>query len=257
MRRQFRENPEEARKITRLWKIIRGAIDSRQSGKVQSVLDALCVSKYARVLDASCGTGHLVPVALQDTREWYFSDGDVAMVNETASLLQTHPHLLRRLRRSFWQELHETFQHSMFNLVFVLGNSLPYACNWGDGKHEEQVREEGIQALKESFSAILSCLDIGGLFLFDLIKDKHAKYEIPEMEVDGTLVRPFVDAQHHDGIRHWSFGTNLESHTIKGLDIDFDLVRNLLLGAGFRKVEMLPKKLDIDPFCYRLCVAYK
>ncbi|MFH1520734.1 MAG: hypothetical protein ABID61_03755, partial [Candidatus Micrarchaeota archaeon] len=245
---QRKLNLDDSRKVARLWKIARLAMDSFQHSdeqtKVQKtvgVLDFTSCPSDGIVLDASCGVGHLLNVRNIDTRKWYYSDGDQAMVDcILESLSPGYPAL--DIRRSFWHEIPEHFHKILFDRIIILGNSLPYVCNWTDDKPEAQILTESIIALRNSLTAIFTALKPHGKFLFDLTEDLKYRFGLSPVIFEGRILHPFIHAEHTNGIRYWHFGTEQDEHLIKGLALDIEMLRSLLLEVGFQKIELVPEK---------------
>ena len=255
-------NQEDSRKIARLWEMARKVMDQAQHGssafeekqrRINTLLEYLGHSQLASVLvlDAACGCGSLLFVGETDTRTWYFSDGDNVMVKTVVEKC-ADSFLISRIKQAYWHEIPGVFEAVNFDVVFILWNSLPYIVNWSDDKSEAEITAEGFAALKHSFSAILQACPKGH-FVFDLHRN-HTQMS-GKTEFEGRVLHPFINAVHRDGIRYWVVGTEEEQYLIKGLALDIDTIRGLLLDVGYKKIEQIPEQFELDPFYYSMFAA--
>lgn len=97
----------------------------------------------ARVLDCSCGTGHLAVGLAGLGMQVVATDASAAMVRRTAELSEEFGASVRTVRAD-WEELPDHFDDATFDMVFCVGNSLHHA-----------VGARGRRAALESMSRLL------------------------------------------------------------------------------------------------------
>lgn len=175
-------------------------------------------------------------------------DRCVDMDNNASTLLAKHLHL------ASWHELPEFFGQGAFDLVMILGNSLPYVQGWNG---EPADREGRLAALKSSLRAVSDVLAAEGKFVFDLAKYEAGKVILESEPWEKDISAVFFDVRHADGLRYWTLGAEHESYTMEGLELTGGLLAGMLCGMGFKRVERVPEELQPDPLFYEAYVAYK
>lgn len=217
-----------------------------------------------KVLDAACGPGFstiLNDMCSGSSSSVMFSDGDSAMIDlahdlaEDLNAISGGPGDGLDIRKARWQDLPFAFSGQKFNLVFVLGNSFPYAVGW----HGESASvKERLAALESSLKGVFDVLTSDGKLLFDLATYGEGRLDLGTAYIhnyeDPSLVSMHV--RNEDGLRHWAFGTTREHYALTGLALNLEMLTDIMRKVGFRRFEKLSDCYQPDPLFYEAHVAY-
>ncbi|MEW5997142.1 MAG: hypothetical protein AB1657_06165 [Candidatus Micrarchaeota archaeon] len=231
-----------------------GAIHPR-AARFQKLVEHLGA---ASTLDAAVGTGiptlidiDKIPVG----RNLHCSDGDAQMLEVLRE--KTSPAVLEmlsgRIFHAKWEELPRIFE-MRFDLVIILGNSIPYALGW-HGEHASTTEMRNV--VSASFSGILGVLKPDGKLLFDLAKYSGGRIQLGKALVGGLEEQLSIEAGYEDGRRYWTIWTGHDNLTVEGIALTIEEISQLLKDAGFRNVIRVPDELQLDLPFYESFLALK
>lgn len=246
-----------------MWQACRKTLGNGYLAGVALLCNRYCSKPRKKLLDNACGSGTLVELAKEPGVEMYFSDGSEIMAGFTKQALGRVGvgNISERVFVALWQNLPYILHEKGFgrmDMMLNFGNSLPYPSTGtmmeSDGKNfEDKAKEDAVLSL----AGMQKGLADDGVFIFELyteVEDPPARYG---MYGDKKVICTFEN-DWDDRMRIWRMKfEGGETIDLPSLLIPHSEFLDLLIQAGFKKVEKVPKAMQIEPKYYVTYVAMK